>query len=55
MRKVVIDERFIAEQERVAARIIRRECDKEGFDLARVDRRAYAETLERALARGGRI
>ncbi len=56
MRTFTIDDRFIREQERVEAREIARACNRnEEPDFRRIERRAYAETIDRALARGGKI
>lgn len=56
MRQVIIDDRFIREQERVEAREIVRACNRgEEPDFRRIERRAYAETIDRAISRGGRI
>lgn len=56
MPEIVINERFIREEERVIARDIARACAA-GVepDFKRIERRAYAETVDRAIKRGGKI
>ena len=52
MRTVIVDDAFVKAQERIGARMIR-EAIRAGLepDFKRIDRRAYAEALDRALKR----
>jgi hypothetical protein len=53
MRTVIINDAFIKAEERIAARMIREDC-RAGRepDFRRIERRAYAEAIDRALKRG---